>query len=273
MDIWFTEHQTPTVLLGLKVEKILWREQTPYQELVVAQSEAFGRMLVLDGAVQTTIGDEFVYHEMIAHVPLATHPNPRKVAVIGGGDGGAIREILKHPGVQEAHLVEIDQKVVDASRRYLPEISAGLDDPRAFVHFTDGIEWVRQARDFDVIIVDSTDPVGPAEGLFSPAFYRSIAEALGDDGVMVAQSESPFLQGPLIQRIYRGVSEAFLHTRLYLANVPTYPSGLWSFTMGSKKPVSGVARPDAEDIVGRYWSPAVHAAAFQLPPFVEALLR
>lgn len=273
MNTWFTEQQTDSVRLGLKIHSILWKEQTAYQELVVADTEAFGRMLVLDGAVQTTVGDEYVYHEMITHVPLFAHPNPRKVAVIGGGDGGAIREILKHPSVQEAHLVEIDEKVVEAARRFFPEISSELDNERAFVHYTDGIEWVRQAQGFDLIIVDSTDPVGPAEGLFAVEFYQSIYAALNDNGIMVAQSESPFLNGPIVQRVVRGVKQAFSHAHLYLAAIPTYPSGLWSFTLGSKKELS-MQRHHSPNLVDstRYWTPTIQESCFALPQFVEELI-
>lgn len=270
MRIWFTEEQTPDVTIGLKVRSILWHEQTAYQDLVVAETDAYGRILVLDGAIQTTMNDEFVYHEMITHVPLVAHPHPKKVAVIGGGDGGAIREILKHPSVEEAHLIEIDEKVVETSRRFFPEISSGLDDERAHVHYTDGIEWVKQAENFDVIIVDSTDPVGPAQGLFTPEFYRSIYNALGENGIMVAQSESPFLTKPLIRHIFSGVSQSFPHTTLYLANVPTYPSGLWSFTMGSKNEIAKEAAHVNLDT--RYWTPTIQQACFQLPRFVEDII-
>lgn len=273
MDVWFTEQQTKSVTIGLKVNEVIWREQTPFQELAILDTAAYGRMLVLDGAIQTTLRDEFVYHEMIAHVPLASHPHPRKVAVIGGGDGGVIREILKHPTVEEAHLVEIDERVVETARRFFPEISAGLQSDRAHVHFTDGIEWVRQARDFDVIIVDSTDPVGPATGLFTPEFYQTVFEALAKDGLMVAQSESPFLQPHIIRQVYRGVAQAFPLVGLYLAAVPTYPSGLWSFTLGSKSNFPGVLPEPGRTLDCRYWTPEIHRAAFVLPKFVQELLE
>ncbi|HBQ96186.1 MAG: polyamine aminopropyltransferase [Firmicutes bacterium] len=270
MNTWFSELQTRNVSLGIRIEDVLWHEKTQYQELAVLQTEAYGRMLVLDGAIQTTTQDEFVYHEMITHVPLLLHPNPRRVAVIGGGDGGAIREILKQPGIEEAHLIEIDEKVMEASKRFFPEIAQGLEDDRAHVHFTDGIAWVKQARDFDVIIVDSTDPVGPAEGLFAPEFYQNIYDALSRDGIMVAQSESPFLEPDIIQRVVAGVSRSFPVTRLYLASVPTYPSGLWSFTLGSKQPLRPARRVPLET---RYWTPNIQDSCFHLPRFVEDLIR
>ncbi len=272
MDVWFTENQTASVRLGLKVQSVLHQETTPYQELVVAETAAYGRMLVLDGAVQTTTVDEFVYHEMITHVPLMIHPRPKKIGIIGGGDGGAVREALKHPSIESVHLIEIDAQVVAAAKRYFPEISIELDNPRAHVHCTDGIEWVRQARDFDVMVVDSTDPVGPATGLFQAEFYQAVASALGDDGVMVAQSESPYLEPDVIQMVVRGMRSAFPIVRLYLAAIPTYPSGFWSFTLGSKGPLPGPADAQRTNFATRYWTPDVHQACFQLPKFVEDLL-
>lgn len=270
---WFTEYQTDSLSLGLRLDAVLLSEVTPYQAMLVAETETYGRLLALDGAVQTTSRDEFVYHEMITHVPLFMLDAPKKVAVIGGGDGGAIREILKHPTVEEAHLVEIDAKVVEAARRFFPEISLALDDPRAQVHYTDGIEWVRQARDFDVIIVDSTDPVGPAEGLFEADFYQSISRALSARGIMVAQSESPFLHQPLITHMRDGMRTAFPEVKLYLAAIPTYPSGLWSFLLAAKEPVQPSPRHRSLPIETRYWTPDLQTAAFTLPRFAAELMQ
>jgi spermidine synthase len=272
-EVWFTERQSPDVSLSLRVKRVLWQETTPYQEILVLETDAYGHVLVLDGAVQTTDRDEYVYHEMITHVPLAMHPHPRRVAVIGGGDGGAIREILKHPEVEEAHLVEIDGRVVELARRFFPAISSHLDDPRAHVHITDGIQWVREhARDFDVLIVDSTDPIGPAEGLFGEQFYRAAAAALGPDGILVVQSESPMLEPDIIQRAVRGIRAAFPAVWLYLAAIPTYPTGLWSFTLGSKGPRPDRLRDNLTGLATRYWTPDVHRASFTLPPFVRELM-
>lgn len=273
--VWFTEWQTADVSLGLRVREVLWQEQTAYQEVLVAQTEAYGRMLALDGAVQTTDRDEFFYHEMISHVPLTLHPHPTRVAVVGGGDGGVIREILRHPEVEQAHLVEIDARVVELSQRFFPQLSAGLEDPRAAVHITDGIRWIqdraRATPGLDVVIVDSTDPVGPATGLFAEAFYRDVYEALSPDGILVAQTESPMLQPHLIQQAQAAMRNVFPTVRLYLAPVPTYPSGWWSFSLASKGPLPAVAR--AVDLPTRYWTPGVQAAAFVLPPFVAELAK
>ncbi len=270
--VWFTEFQTDDVTLGLRVKTVLRRETTPFQELLVLDTEAYGRVLVLDGAIQTTDRDEFVYHEMMAHVPLTLHPCPRRVGIIGGGDGGVLREVLKHPQVQEAHLVEIDERVMAASRDFFPALSVAFDHPRAHLHVTDGIRFIREeARDFDVIIVDSTDPVGPAEGLFGPAFYQSVYAALGEEGIAVAQSESPLLEPELVKKVQSGLRSAFPHVTLYLGAVATYPTGLWTFGLGSKKPL-GTPRP-VDGLHTRYWTAEVQAASFVLPPMVRELIE
>lgn len=271
--VWFTETQHSGLGITCKAN-ILHQEKTEYQELLVLDTDVFGRMLTLDGAIQTTIRDEFVYHEMITMVALNTHPNPRRVLVVGGGDGGAIREIIKHPRVEKATLVEIDRSVINASRRFLPEISRALDDPRVEVLVEDGIKHVQERENYyDIIIVDSTDPVGPAVGLFAVDFYQQIHRALTRDGIFVAQTESPWFNQDLIRQIIRDVSGIFPITRLYLAAIPTYPSGLWSFTMGSKR-----HDPEKVDvstfpaIETRYYSPQVHLASFVLPQFVRDLV-
>ncbi|AEG14655.1 Spermidine synthase [Desulfofundulus kuznetsovii DSM 6115] len=275
MNCWFTELQTDHMKLSCRVKKVLCEEKTPFQHLAVYDTVQFGRMLALDDVIQTTVKDEFVYHEMIAHVGLNTHPNPRRVLVIGGGDGGSIREILKHSSVEQATLVEIDERVIAAAREYLPEISCALDDPRVRVIVDDGIKHVKENRNtYDMIIVDSTDPVGPAEGLFGKAFYQDVHDALTEDGLFVAQTESPFFNQDIISRVFRDIRSIFPITRLFLACVPTYPGGLWSFTMGSKKydprQVNVLELPDLKT---RYYSPAIHRAAFELPPFVAELVE
>lgn len=274
MELWFTEKQTPAVGITCKVERSLLEEQTPYQHMAILQTEQFGRMLVLDGMVQTTEADEFVYHEMIVHVALSTHPNPKRIAVIGGGDGGTIREVLRHPSVERAVLVEIDGRVVEACREHLPSISGALGDARVEVLIADGVQHVKEAQgEYDVVLIDSTEPVGSAVGLFSPQFYKDVASALRPDGIMVAQTESPFFNADLIRRTQRGIRAAFPVVRLYLASVPTYPSGLWSFTVGSLGPDPlEVAPEDIMVTATRYYSKDVHYAAFRLPPFVQQLV-
>lgn len=275
MELWYTEKQTENIGITCKTTKTLHVEKTEFQDLAVIDTLQFGRMLVLDGMVQTTVQDEFVYHEMITHVPLNTHSNPKNVLVIGGGDGGAIREIVKHPAVERATLVEIDRRVVEVSREHLPEISAALDDPKVTVIYDDGIKHVRDnPGKYDVIIVDSTEPVGPAVELFSGSFYNSIYKALKEDGLFVAQTESPFFNSGLITNCYREISGVFPITKLYLASVPTYPSGLWSFTMGSKKYDPENINASAKlSYQTKYYTPRLHKGAFMLPAFVEELIR
>ncbi len=273
MELWYTERQTEHLGITCKVERTLLVEKTPFQELAVLETAQFGRMLVLDGMVQTTERDEFVYHEMIAHVAMQTHPDPRRVCVIGGGDGGAVREVLKYPGVERVTLVEIDRRVVEASREYLPTISSGLSDPRVECLFADGIEHVRERKGaYDVILVDSTEPVGPAVGLFSERFYASCYDSLTERGVLVAQTESPFFNEEILRKAARAIGRVFPVSRTYLASVPTYPSGLWSFTLGSKGVDPLEVEPNLEGIPTRYYTERVHRAAFALPRFVEELL-
>lgn len=278
MDVWFTELQCSGLKITCKVLQMLHRELSPYQEIVVLDTEVFGRMLVLDGAIQATIADEFVYHEMLAHVPLCSHPEPRDVLIIGGGDGGCAREVLRHQGIKSVTQVEIDQRVVEVSRHFLPELAASFDDPRMSVRFEDGIAFVKEREAcFDVILVDAPDPVGMAAGLFSGDFYSSIHRALRPDGIFAAQMESPFFNKDLISRVYGSVHGIFPVTRLYLANIPTYPSGLWSFMLGSKQYDPALGPADTAETVAnqglRYFSPEVQRAAFVLPPFVQALLK
>lgn len=273
MELWFTEKQTPSVALSLKVARTVHREKTKYQDLAVLETIDDRRVLVLDGCIMTTDLDEFVYHEMIVHVPMCTHPNPRKVLVVGGGDGGTIREVLKHGSVEAAVLAEIDEGVIEASRRHLPHLSASLTDPRCRIMVGDGAEHVRSRRgEYDVIICDSTDPVGPGTVLFSEDFYRASHRSLTDDGVFCAQMESPFFHGELIGRAVSELRRIFPVVRLYLAVVPSYPGALWSFVLASKKH-DPVREARIVSLETRYYSPEVHKAAFVLPRFVEELVR
>lgn len=272
MELWYTEKQTPNMGITCLIHETLCHVKTPFQDLAVIDTLQFGKMLVLDGMVQTTEKDEFVYHEMIAHIAMQAHPNPKDVLVVGGGDGGAIRELIKYPSVESATLVEIDEEVINASKKYLPEIAAGLYDPRVKVLVADGIEHVKESPGkYDVILVDSTEPVGPAVGLFSEGFYTDIYRALKKDGIFVAQTESPFFNRDLIEAVYARIGRVFPLTKLYLASIPTYPSGLWSFTAGSKcyNPEDCKEKP----VQTRYYNFDVHRGAFRLPTFVRELLE
>ncbi|SES18952.1 spermidine synthase [Salipaludibacillus aurantiacus] len=275
MSIWFTEKQTENFGITAKIKKTYVSEKTDFQQLDMVETEEFGNMLLLDDMVMTTEKDEFVYHEMVAHVPLHTHPHPKNVLVVGGGDGGVIREILKHPEVEKATLVEIDGKVIEYSKQYLPTIAGKLDDPRVDVQVDDGFMHIAKSEnEYDVIMVDSTEPVGPAVNLFTKGFYEGISKALKEDGVFVAQTDNPWFQQELIRNVFRDVKETFPITRLYTANIPTYPSGLWSFTIGSKKydPLD-VQEDRIHDLDTKYYTKDIHKAAFALPKFVEDLTK
>jgi spermidine synthase len=274
-ELWFTELQNANLSLGLRIKKILHSEQTEYQTMDVVETVQYGNLLVLDGCVMTTDKDEFVYHEMLAHVALHTHPNPKKVLVVGGGDGGVIREAIKHPTVEKAVLAEIDGRVIEVSKQFFPQIASALTgNPRVEVQVTDGIQYVKDhPGEFDVIFVDSTDPIGPAVGLFAKEFYQSVHRALKDDGLFVAQTESPFVNQDLIRHVFQDVRATFPITELYLAYVPTYPTGMWSFTLGSKQyhPLRDQQPARVQDT--KYYTADVHRAAFALPRFVEELVR
>ncbi|PEJ58714.1 MULTISPECIES: spermidine synthase [unclassified Bacillus (in: firmicutes)] len=275
MELWFTEKQTKNFGITAKINKTLHTEQTEFQKLDMVETEEFGNMLILDGMVMTTQKDEFVYHEMVAHVPLFTHPNPENVLVVGGGDGGVIREVLKHPSVKKATLVEIDGKVIEYSKIYLPEIAGKLEDPRVEVKVDDGFLHIANSENvYDVIMVDSTEPVGPAVNLFTKGFYAGISKALKEDGIFVAQTDNPWFTPELITQVQRDVREIFPITRLYIANIPTYPSGMWTFTIGSKKhdPLE-VEENRFFDIETKYYTKELHKAAFVLPKFVADLTK
>ncbi|GGC86347.1 polyamine aminopropyltransferase [Thalassobacillus devorans] len=273
MSTWFTEKQTENFGITAKIKRSLHTEKTDFQQLDMLETEEWGNMLVLDDMVMTTQKDEFVYHEMVAHVPLFTHPKPENVLVVGGGDGGVIREVLKHPEVEKATLVEIDGKVIEYSKAYLPEIAGQLEDPRVEVKVADGFMHIAESEnEYDVIMVDSTEPVGPAVNLFSRGFYEGIAKALKSDGIFVAQTDNPWFKADLIRQVYRDVKETFPITRVYTANIPTYPSGLWTFTIGSKQhdPLE-VPNERFHEIETKYYTKELHQAAFALPKFVKDL--
>ncbi|MBO8159096.1 polyamine aminopropyltransferase [Thermosyntropha sp.] len=273
MELWVTEYQTPFLGLTCKVKATLRNEKTPFQHLAVVDTEQFGKMLLLDGMVMTTESDEYVYHEMITQIALNSHPHPENVLIIGGGDGGALREVVRHPKVKKGTLVEIDDRVVQAARDFFPDLACSFDDAKADVVIDDGVKFVQEHENFfDVILVDSTEPVGPAVELFSANFYRNVYNALKEDGILVVQSESPFYNKDVIQMAFKGIKSIFPITKLYLASIPTYPSGLWSFTVGSKKYDPEVVNYVRDDAELKYYSAEVHKAAFKLPPFVKKII-
>lgn len=274
MEMWLKEMQIENVAMTYKVKETLVRKKTKYQDLAILDTEAFGRMLVLDGIIQTTIKDEFVYHEMITHIPLFTHPSPKNVLVVGGGDGGVIREILKHSSVEKAVLCEIDGDVVEECRKYLPEISHALDDSKCKIFIGDGIKYVMEHKNaFDVIIVDSTDPFNIAEGLFGGNFYKDIFSSLTEDGIFIAQTETPFFLPDTVRKVYNDAKSIFPITKMFMAAIPTYPGGYWSFTIGSKKyDPSKVDTTKIPEINTKYYTPELHNASFVLPKYVKDVI-
>jgi spermidine synthase len=275
VDLYLTEQQTDNQRLSVRVTKTLHHEKTDFQDLVIVETPQWGRLLALDGFFQVNEVDEFVYHEMGAHVPLFTHPDPKRVLVVGGGDGGMVREVVKHPGVEHVDLVEIDGRVIETSKQYFPEIAVALTgNPKVHVHVADGIKWVAEHEaEYDVIIIDSSEPVGPGEGLFTAEFYANVFKALTGDGLMVAQTESPWSNAAVIKRAFGGISQSFPITRLYTCAVPTYPTGLWSFTLGSKKhdPADADVAERFGDMNTRYYTPGMHFGALQLPRFIQQM--
>lgn len=277
MNLWFTEQQTKNLGLQARVKETLFMGKSDFQDVAVVDSYQFGRMLVLDGVFQTSVADEFIYHEMIAHVPLFTHPNPKNVLVIGGGDGGTVREVVRHDRVERAEMVEIDGMVVEVCKKFLPEISAAMiqQHPKLTLKIGDGISHMKNAENkYDVIIVDCSDPIGPGKGLFTPDFYRNVYKSLKADGLFVQQTESPFYHQELITYLHSEIGQLFPITKTYLASIPTYPSGLHCFTMGSKKyDPTVVDTQNLEQLTTRYYNKDIHKSSFVLPNFVQDLLK
>lgn len=259
------------------VDEVLYRKRTEHQDLVVFRNRQFGRVMALDGVVQTTEGDEFVYHEMLAHVPILAHGRAERVLIIGGGDGGMLREVLRHSSVAQVTQVEIDAEVIDTCRRYLPGHSQGaFDDPRVNLVIDDGVRYVTQAGgQFDVIISDSTDPVGPGEALYTTGFYRGCRACLRPGGILVAQNGNVFTQLEEVQQTAARLGPLFADVAFYTATVPTYIGGPMAFAWASDDPSPRAVRPDTlreryagSGLATRYYTPEVHRAAFALPRFM-----
>ncbi len=281
MRLSFTEMHTPTVGLQIQVDRQLHTEQSEFQRIDVFECGEFGRFLTLDGYMMLTEKDEFIYHEMMVHVPIAVmRENAKKVLVIGGGDGGCVRELCRYKHIESIDLVEIDERVVEVCREYLPSVACSLDDPRVNVLYQDGLRYIRRAENlYDLIIIDSTDPFGPGEGLFTMEFYGSCLKALRPHGVLVNQHESPFYKEDALacQRAHRNIVRSFRLSRLYQAHIPTYPSGHWLFGFSSEDvhPVKGLD-PEWWDSLGletKYYNTNLHKGAFYLPNYVQKLLE
>jgi len=267
---------------SFEVTKVLFHEKTEHQDLVIFETPTFGRVMALDDIVQVTTRDEYVYHEMMTHVPLLARGDTADVLIIGGGDGGILREVLRHKTVQHATMVELDRSVVDLSVKHLPEISAGaFDDPRAELIITDGVKFVAETdQRFDVIIVDSTDPIGPGEVLFTESFYAACHRCLKNGGVLVTQNGVPFFQGDEVTNTYRRMGKSFADNGFYTAVVPTYIGGFMTLGWGTDD--AALRDVDLEilhtrfadaNIKTRYYTPDLHKAAFALPQFILDLMN
>ncbi|MBU4540407.1 MAG: polyamine aminopropyltransferase [Firmicutes bacterium] len=280
MELWFSEKHTPSVKFSIQVDRQLYCGQSEFQRIDIFDSKEFGRFLTLDGYMMLTEKDEFIYHEMMVHIPMAVHPAAKKVLIIGGGDGGAIRELVRYPLVEQIDLVEIDELVVEVCKKHLPQTACCFNDERVSIFYQDGLKFIRRCEnEYDLIIVDSTDPFGPGEGLFTKEFYGNCYKALKEDGIMVNQHESAFYLDDAVamQRAHKRIVESFPISRVYQAHIPTYPSGHWLFGFASKKyhPTADLkaVKWNALGFKTRYYNTQLHVGAFALPNYVEELLK
>ncbi len=273
---YITEWGNDHVGLSLTITDMLHEETSPYQKIQVAESEQYGRMLILDGVFQTSVKDEWTYHEMVSHVPLMVHPHPERVLIIGGGDGGVAREVCRHESVKQVDLCEIDERVIELSKEYFPTISKVLlDQPeKLHVHVGDGIAFAKSVKNFyDVIIIDCSDPIGPGEGLFTREFYQSAKEALREDGLIVQQTESPIVQQKIVHDVFEAMGDVFPIVRMYFSHVPIYPECMHSFMIGSKKwdPLTVEIHREAPQPM-RYYNKDIQKSCFALPNFIKDLI-
>lgn len=278
-NIWFTE-RNENIALSLKHSERLFNYKSKFQKIEIYQTEAFGRILVLDGNIVCAEEDEYVYHEMIAHVPVFAHHEAKRILVIGGGDGGTVRELLRHESIEQIDLVEIDEYVIKAAKEFLPELASSLDKKRVNVKIADGVEFVKscQPETYDIVIVDSDDPVGPGEGLFTEKFYKGIYQILKADGIMITQSESPRFNQQIFKDVFQIYSKIFgkKNVHCYLMYLPSFPSGMWSFSFSSKgkvDPTLGLQKTRIENFCNlnalKYYSFDMHNSSFVLPRFVH----
>ncbi|MBQ7981764.1 MAG: polyamine aminopropyltransferase [Oscillospiraceae bacterium] len=279
MDLWFSEPHTPDVKMSIRVDRQLHSEQSEFQRIDVFESREFGRFLTLDGLMMLTEKDEFIYHEMITHVAMASNPEIKNVLVIGAGDGGTVRELARYDTIEHIDMVEIDERVVEVSKEFLQQTACSLDDPRVNIVYDDGLRFVRRKENcYDLIIVDSTDPFGPGEGLFTSEFYGNCFNALTEKGILVNQHESPYYadDAKAMQRAHKRIREFFDVCRVYQAHIPTYPSGHWLFGFASKAVDPLTADIDKWNGLGlytRYYNTELHKGCFAIPNYVKELLE
>ena len=279
MELWFSEFHAPDVKHSIRVNCHLYSEMSDYQQIDIFDTPEFGRVLTLDGNVVLTERDEFIYDEMITHIPMAVHPNVNDVLVIGAGDGGVVKELARYDTIKRIDLVEMDPMVLEACRKYLPENASRLDDDRVNIYYDNALRFLRRCKnEYDLIIVDSTDPFGPTEGHFTREFYGMCYNALHDDGIMVNQQGSPFFKhdAEAMQRSHQRIANLFPVSRVYQAHIPTYAAGYWLFGFASKKyhPIDDVdiKRWKKLGLKTKYYTTKLHIGAFYLPAFLEDML-
>lgn len=280
MEMWFSEIHTPNIKLTIRTDRQLFSGESEYQRIDVFDSPELGKFVTLNGDIIFSDADEFVYDEMVTHVPMAVHPNVKKVLIIGGGDGGVAKELSYYPEIEEIEVVEQDEMFMEVCQKFFPDMAQGLQDPRVKIYHEDGLRFLRRRiSEYDLIINDSTNPFGYTEGLFTKEFYGSCYKALKEDGIMVNQHESPFYDedATACQRAHKRIVESFPISRVYQAHIPTYPSGHWLFGFASKKyhPLKdlGEARWNLRGLSCKYYTTTLHKGAFYLPAYVEELLK
>ena len=280
MELWYTDNHTKDVHFTMKVENQIASVESEYQRIDILETVEFGKVLVLDGELMISQKDEFIYHEMITHVPMAVHPNVKNVLVIGAGDGGTIRELTKYDTIENIDMVEIDKMVVRMCREYFQETACKLDDPRVNMYFEEGLRFVRMKKDeYDLIIVDCADPYGPAEGFFTREFYGNCFKALHDDGILINQHESPYYSehSRTVQKAHQHIQLVFPYSTVYQCHIPSYPSGHWLFGFASKKydPIKDLREDywNSLNMKTRYYNTDLHKGSFYLPTYVKELLE
>ena len=279
MDLWFSEPHTPDVKMSIRIDRQLHSEQSEFQRIDIFESKEFGRFLTLDGLMMLTEKDEFIYHEMITHVAMASNPDIKNVLVIGAGDGGTVRELARYDTIEHIDMVEIDERVVEVSKKFLQQTACRLDDSRVNIVYDDGLRFVRRKENcYDLIIVDSTDPFGPGEGLFTSEFYGNCFNALTEKGILVNQHESPYYadDAKAMQRAHKRIKEFFDVCRVYQAHIPTYPSGHWLFGFASKAidPLTAdIEKWNSLGLKTRYYNTDLHKGCFAIPNYVKELLE
>ncbi|MFQ6861850.1 MAG: polyamine aminopropyltransferase [Beduini sp.] len=277
MELWYSEKHTDNVKLSIRVDEHLYSKQSEFQRIDILKTYEFGKILTLDGVVMLTEKDEFIYHEMITHVPMAVNPKIKKVLVIGAGDGGTVNQLIRYSSIEKIDVVEIDRLVVEACRQYF-SIAKSFDDPRVTVFYEDGLKFVRTVNnEYDLIIVDSTDPFGPGEGLFTKEFYGNCYKALKDNGILINQHESPYYSEDALamMRAHRKIASTFEVAKVYQAHIPSYPSGHWLFGFASKgyNPQTDVSAWNKLNIKTKYYNTELHDGCFKLPNYVLDMLE